>query len=262
MAIAQKSEKIWRTLSLNPHNVYGPGNLAKLVNAAAARKPDQLPQLLDDVKADLRGLMDAGKISEVADDTFKARVFFDESRHIEHAYLGGMGNTFYRFSGSVFRINIGVLSVFFTKLSGDSGWLVMVNDATVGASYCLASRLKDQTYRIGCGLPKEDQDVLLVPGRYIESHHLDLTLEGEDVRVEDRMTTRGTRVDFLTAEGLSKYQEAAAAFLGKVTDPVDRWDPVIRGRYVINQSLENEQSLNILFFGISVDSAIFEAPKG
>jgi len=201
-------------------------------------------------------LADAGQVTEVADGIFKCRLFFESEKSIEHAFIGGMGNTRYRFKSPIFRLNIGVLSVYFIRDAKKGEWLITVRDTTIGKDYALVRHLRDGQYRIGNRpVGAEDKNYLQIAGRYIEKEHLALTIAGEDIRIEDQNTPYGTRIDLLTKEGLARYQQAARAFL-KANDPAGQKDPVKRGRYVLEQFLHHHQNLETTFFGAVVDSVL------
>jgi hypothetical protein len=195
---------------------------------------------------------------EVADGLFKARLFTNETKHIEHAFIGGMGNTLFRFRSSIFRLNIGVISLFFIKSQKENNWMVLVRDTTAGMSYCFRTRLNEGTYRFGNEAQGTgEKDYIPIVGRYIEKQHVTVTLRGEDVLVEDLKTGRGSRVDLLTEQGLSQYQEAVGEFL-KTVDPSRLWDPVSRGRYVLDQLLQHKRNLEVTFFSAAVDAVLLQ----
>jgi hypothetical protein len=136
--------------------------------------------------------------------------------------------------------------------------MVLVRDTTGGTSYCLRMRLKDGRYRFGSQAQGiEEKDYIPIIGRYIEKHHVTLTLRGNDILVEDQKTIKGSRVDLLTEEGLAQYQEAVDEFL-KMTDPSRWWDPVTRGRYVLDQLLRQRKNFETTFFGAAVDSILLQ----
>lgn len=260
--MVDQSDKIWKTLQQDPHRLFSPEDLAAVINPAAARKPEQRQPLVEEIKAKLQALVREGEVREAADGLFKARLFTEEGRYIEHAFLGGMGNTLFRFYSPLFRLNIGVLSVFFIRPQDAGHWLVLIKDATAGTAHCLVHWLKDGAYRIGGEAPEGEKNALRIPGRFIEPHHLNIALQDDRIQVEDQMTAKGTRVDLLTEQGLKKYRELAADYLAKTKDSLERWDPVSRGRYVMDQLLKHHQSLEVAFFGAAVDAALCQGLKG
>jgi hypothetical protein len=254
----EQKSKIWQILEQEPHRVFAAETLAVTLKPAAAKDPKQQQQCISEVTADLNRLVEEGKVREVADGLFKARLFTNETQHIEHAFIGGMGNTLFRFRSPIFRLNIGVISMFFIKDQKENNWIVLVRDTTAGTSYCLRVRLKDGTYRFGSEVQRTgEKDYMPIVGRYIEKQHVTVTLRGEDVLVEDLKTGRGSRVDLLTERGLAQYQEVAGEFL-KTLDSSRLWDPVSRGRYVLEQLLQHKRNFEVTFFGAAVDSALLK----
>ncbi len=251
---------IEKALLAEVHRAFRADDLMLLLKLQSPKDPEKQSQTVAQITSVLRELVEQGNITEVAPDLFKRRLFFDEARAIEHAYIGGMGNIHYRFGSPVFRINIGVLSLYFVWNLKAGDWMITINDTTIGRNYGLARRLKDGTYVIGNRAPKEgEENYLQIIGRYISGEHLTLTLSGENVQVEDHETSSGTRVDFLTKEGLSLYRKAAEEFLQK-TDPRRHRDAVERGRYTLDQLVAHHQNFENSFFGATVDSIIFARP--
>jgi hypothetical protein len=253
----QKS-KICQILEQEPHRVFGPQTLAPTLKPGGIKDPQQQQQFMNEISADLVKLVKEGVAREVADGLFKARLFTNETHYIEHAFIGGMGNTLFRFQSPIFRLNIGVISMFFIRSQKENNWSVLVRDTTAGSSYCFRMRLKDGTYRFGSvAQGTGEKDYIPIVGRYIEKQHVVLTLRGDDVSVEDLKTGRGSRVDLLTEQGLAQYQESVAEFL-KMVDPSRLWDPVSRGRYVLDQLLQHRRNFEVTFFGAAVDSALLQ----
>ena len=253
----QKS-KIRQILEQEPHRAFEAQALAATLKPAAAKDPQQQQQCVSEITADLNRLIEEGKVREVADGLFKARLFTNETKQIEHVFIGGMGNTLFRFRSPIFRLNIGVISMFFIKSQKENNWMVLVRDTTAGTSYCLTVRLKDRTYRFGSEAQGTgEKDYIPIVGRYIEKQHVTVTFRGEDVLVEDLKTGRGSRVDLLTEQGLAQYGEAVGEFL-KTVDPSRLWDPVSRGRYVMDQLLQHKRNFEVTFFGAAVDSVLLQ----
>ncbi|GEM_PF-1992901 len=258
VASTDQKSKIWQILEQEPHRVFGAQALAATLKPAAAKDPQQQQQVVNEITADLNRLVEEGKAREVADGLFKTRLFTNETKHIEHAYIGGMGNTVFRFRSPIFRLNIGVISMFFIRSQREGNWMVLVRDTTAGTSYCFRMRLKDGTYRFGNEAERtEEKDYIPIVGRYIEKQHVTMTLRGKDVFVEDLKTGRGSRVDLLTEQGLVHYQEAVTEFL-KTVDPSRLWDPVSGGRYVLDQLLHHKRNFEVTFFGAAVDSVLLQ----
>jgi hypothetical protein len=258
VATADQKSKIWQILEQEPHRAFGPQTLATTLKPGGIKDPQQQQQFINEIEADLHKLVKEGIAREVADGLFKARLFTNATKHIEHTFIGGMGNTLFRFRSPIFRLNIGVISMFFIKRLKEGIWMVLVRDTTAGISYCLRMRLKDGTYRFGSDAQEtEAKDYIPIVGRYIEKQHVTMTLRGEDILVEDLKTGRGSRVDILTEQGLAQYQEAVDEFL-KMVDPSRLWDPVSRGRYVLDQLLQHKRNLEVTFFGAAVDSVLLQ----
>jgi hypothetical protein len=257
-ASTDQKSKIWQILEQEPHRVFGPQTIATTLKPGGIKDPQQQQQFINDIVTDLNKLVKEGMAREVADGLFKTRLFTNETKHIEHAFIGGMGNTLFRFQSPVFRLNIGVISMFFVRSQKEGNWMVLVRDTTAGTFYCLRVRLKDGTYRFGNGDEGAgEKDYISIVGRYIEKQHVIVTLHGENVLVEDLKTGRGSRVDLLTEEGLAQYQGAVGEFL-KMVDPSRLWDPVSRGRYVLDQVLQHKRNLEVTFFGAAVDSVLLQ----
>ena len=253
-----QKDKIWHILEQEPHRVFAAQGLAATLNPTAAKDPNQQQQLVNEILADLSRLVEEGKVREVAEGGFKARIFTNETRYIEHAFIGGMGNTDFRFSSPIFRLNIGVIGMYFIKSPSEENWMVLVRDTTGGTCFSLRTRLREGTYQIGNQVQEvEDKGFISIVGRYIEKKHVTITIRGDVIFVEDLKTSKGTRVDLLTEEGLTRYQEAAREFL-KTVEPSNCWDPVSRGRYVLDQFLRHRQNLEVTFFGAAVDSILLQ----
>lgn len=251
-------EKLCQIITQEPHKVFDPEGLLPSIKPAAGKDPQQKQQAIEEIKADLAKLVKEGKIREVSDGVFKARLFTNETKHIEHVFIGGMGNTHFRFQSPIFRINIGVISVFFIKGESKAGWMVLVRDSTGGTSFCLTSWLKDGAYEMGSDEGRiKEKGYICIRGRYVEKNHLTLEIRGETLNVEDHMTVRGSRADLLTVEGTAVYREAAQEFLKQI-DANLSWDPVSRGRYIMDQLLKKKRDFEATFFGAAVDSILIQ----
>ncbi len=237
---------------------YAPDDLAKALKLQFPKDPQKQAQALQEITTSLNDLMQEGQIREVAPSLFKGRRFFDQEKHIEHAYLGGMGNTQYRFPALIFRLNIGVLSLFFMNDKGLGAWQVTVKDTTIGKDYCLTRRLCDGVYLIGSAPAKPDQEnYLRIEGKYISKQHAILTISGEEIRIEDQNTLYGTRIDHFTKEGLLSYRQVAEAFLERVQDK-DQADPVAQGHFVLQQLVKNHLNFESTFFSVVVNAVLLD----
>lgn len=251
-------DPVWNVLQGERHRAFSAEDLVQLLKLQSPKDPQKQAQAVQQIHGDLRQLVEDGQVTEVASGLFKARLFFDKEHYIEHAFIGGMGNTLYRFSSPVFRLNIGVLSMYFIKDKGKEDWPVTVRDTTIGKDYCLVRRLREGTYLFGSQPPGEGEEhYLQIQGRYIAKKHLTLTIAGDEINVEDHNTPNGTRIDLLTGKGLAEYQQVAEAFL-QGTDPKDQRDPVKRGRFALEQLLQHHQNFEVTFFGAVVDSLLID----
>jgi uncharacterized protein (DUF2267 family) len=252
-------DSILKILEGEPHRTYTSEDLVKLLKPQAAKDPQKQSQALEEVASELKKLIEEGRISEVTSGTFKARIFFDHERNIEHAFMGGMGNTSYRFRSPIFRMNIGVLSLYFVRDDRKGHWMVTVRDTTIGKDYGLVQRLTDGVYVFGTRPPEAGEaHFLQIEGRYMAKEHATLTLSGDEVTVEDHKTLNGTRIDFLTQDGLAHYQQMAKAFL-QGTDPKSQRDPVKRGRFVLDELLQHHKNYETTFFGFVADSLLLDS---
>jgi hypothetical protein len=241
-----------------PHRAATAEEIVRTLTPAAAKDPQKLGPAVQDLTGKLQKLVEGGHITEVADGLYKARLFFDPERYIEHAFLGGMGNTLYRFRSPIFRLNIGVLSLFFIRDQKAGNWAVTVRDTTIGKDYSIARRLRDGVYTFGSQPPEAgDERYVQVEGKYIAKKHAILTLDGETVIVEDLKTLNGSRVDHLTKDGLARFRQVAREFL-QHTDPASQRQPVIRGRFILNKLLQDHQNFESAFFSAAVDSLLLE----
>ncbi len=256
MALPNLKDPILKVLQAEPHRAYKVDELVQILKLSSPKDPQKQLQAMEQIRSELQKLIEAGRITEVASGLFKARLFFDKEEFIEHALMGEMGNTFYRFQSPIFRLNIGVLSVYFIRYRKQGDWIATIRDTTIGKDYCLVHRLRDGTYTIGSrpAVAGEDHH-LQIEGRYISKKHLTLTVSGDKISIEDQKTPNGTRIDFLTQEGLARYEQVARAFL-QGTDPIGQKEPVKRGRFVLERLLQHHQNFETTFFNAVVDSLL------
>ena len=239
-----------------PHRAFEAGTLAKLINLKLAKDPEKLAEATKGMKSNLDNLIQVGQISEIDSGLYKLRLFFDPHQMIEHVFTGGMVNTLYSFQSPIFRLNIGVLSVFIMKDQKKADWTVTVRDSTIGKDYCLPQRLTDGTYIIGSKHPGPDQkNFLEIKGRYIDKKHLTMTISGDKIKTEDNKTLEGTRIDHFTPQGLDRYRELAREFL-KETKESEQKNYSKRGRFVLNQFIQHHENIETSFFNCTVDSLL------
>jgi len=245
-----------------PHRASTAEEVVRAFTPAVAKDPQKLPAAVQDVTGKLQKLLEAGHITEIGDGLYKARLFFDKERYIEHAFIGGMGNTRYRFRSPIFRLNIGVLSLFVLRDQKAGNWAVTVRDTTIGKDYSFTRRLRDGAYTLGSQKPEHDGErYIQVDGKYIAKRHVVVALAGEDIVVEDLKTLNGTRIDHLTKEGLARFREVAREFLEQA-DPRSHREPVVRGQFILNKLLQDHQNFESAFFSVVVDSLLLERPAG
>jgi len=262
MALPNLKDQILKVLQAEPHRAYKTDELVQILKLSAPKDPQKQLQAVEQIRLELYKLIEAGRITEVASGLFKARLFFDSEEFIEHALMGEMGNTLYRFQSPIFRLNIGVLSVYFIMHRKQGDWIATVRDTTIGKDYCLVRRLRDGTYTVGSrpAVAGEDHH-LQIEGRYISKKHLILTISSDKISIEDQKTPNGTRIDFLTQEGLVRYEQVAEAFL-QSTDPINQKDPVKRGRFVLERLLQQHQNFETTFFNAVVDFLLLAGLQG
>ena len=236
-----------------PHRAYTTEDVVNKMDNRAAKDPEAFTAAIGVTTSKLNQLIESGEISEVDSGLFKARLFFDDEKCIEHAYIGGFGNTHYTFRASIFRLNLGVLSVFFVKNQKTGEWNVTIQDITRGIKTVLEP-ISNGSYTFGNREAKEgENNYRQIEGIYIDPEQVVVTIDGDKVSVEDLKTLNGTRVDHLTEAGLSKYQKAAKDYLAK-TDSNDQDNPVKRGRYIMDQLTNNHVNFESAFFRAVVDS--------
>jgi hypothetical protein len=249
-------DHVLRILEREPHRAFTVEDLLTLLKLQSPKDPQKQAQAVEQVTTHLRSLVEGGQITEVAPGLFKCRLFFELEKSIEHAFIGGMGNNLYRFKSPIFRLNIGVLSIYFIKDPKKGDWFLTVRDTTIGRDYALVRRLRDGKYLFG-NRPTAagEKDYVQIAGRYIEKEHLTLTISGDEIGIEDHNSPNGTRIDLLTKDGLARYQQAARTFL-KAVEPQAQKDPVNRGRFVLEQLIHHHQNFETTFFGAVVDALL------
>lgn len=246
-------DRLLKILQFETQRAFTVEGLVNLLKMQSPKDPEKQAQAVKQIRDELVRLTAAGELREVGKDVFKTRSYFDPEHAIEHVFIGGMGNVHYKFTGSFFRLNIGVLSVYFFRREKHKDWLVSIKDTTIGRDYGLVRHVTDGTYVIGSREPKpEEKNFIRIDGRYIAKEHLTLEISGEEIRFEDHNTPTGTRIDHFTPEGFEIYRKAAKSFLAGA-DPSDRGDPVIRGRYALEQLLKHHKNLESTFFSGMVD---------
>jgi hypothetical protein len=254
VAVPKPVDPVLKVFKVEPHRAFKPEDLVRLFKPAAVRDPQKLAEAAAEIKVSCNKLIEAGQVSEIAPGLYKARLFFDPEQRIEHAFIGSMGNTDYSFESPLFRLNIGVLSVFFIRDQKKAEWMLTVRDTTIGKDYCLPQWLRDGTYVIGARPPKPGEEHhLQIQGRYIDPEHVTLTISGNKIQIEDHKTLNGTRIDHLTEKGWVEYQELAKKFL-KQTVRTEQNNVVKRGRFVLEQLLQHHQNFEATFFSFAVDS--------
>ncbi len=256
---SEPRDRVLTILDFEPHRAFTVEEMIKAITPAALKDPDKKKAAVEEMTARLTKLVEAREAVHIGDGLYKYRLFLDkEDKNIEHAFLGGMGNTFYRFRSTVFRLNIGVLSLYFIRDKKAKDWVVTVRDTTIGRDYGLIHRLKDGTYTLGKRQPKAGEERFIqIEGKYIEKDHVTVSLSGEDVKVEDLKTINGSRVDLLSPEGLTKYEAVAEEFLKSAT-PQGRRDQLTRGRFALSKLIEAHQNFESSFFGAVVDTILME----
>ena len=249
---------ISRVLEEDPHRAFTAEDLLRVLKLQSPKDLEKQGRVIKEISSHLRALTEEGKLSEVAPALFKTRLFFDQERNIEHAFIGGMGNNLYRFKAPIFRLNLGVLSLYFIHDKKENNWLVIIKDTTIGKDSCLVYRLRDGVHIFGSHPREEGQDrYWQIDGKYIAKKHVTIKISGEEVEVEDHNTLHGTRIDNLTKEGLAKYQVAAQAFL-KGADPQGQRDIVKRGRFTLEQLLHHHQNFETTFFSAVIDYLLLQ----
>lgn len=252
--VAEPIDPVLSKFKGDPHQAFSTEDLVRALEPKSSRDPEKLAAASENFKKKVQRFVDEGHLREVGPGLFKARLFFDAEKRIEHAFTGGFGNTVYSFSASLFRLNIGVLSIFFVKDQQQDDWIVTIRDTTIGKDYCLPRRVRDGQYAIGRHPPKPgEENYFQVEGRYIDKRHMMFTLSGDKIDVEDNRTLSGTRIDHLTGKGIAQYRELAKQYLKQV-NAQEQGNVVKRGRFVLDQLQNHHQNFESAFFGAVVDS--------
>jgi hypothetical protein len=238
-----------------PHRAYTVEDVLRSLKLLSPKDPQKQAAAAEQVGASLRLLHQEGFCRDITPNAFKTRLYLDEEKAIEHAFVGGLGNVHYRFcSASVFRLNIGVLSLFFIRNEKAKGWRVSIFDSTIGKNYCLFKLLGDGAHLFGTNPKTVDGETgWAIEGKYIEKTHVTILLSGNQVEATDHRTPRGTRVDHLTDAGLAVYSQVADQFL-KSADGADKNNPIKRGRFVLDQLLQHHKNFETVFFSAVLDS--------
>jgi len=248
-----------RVLFQDTHRAYAAEDVMKVLKLATPKDMEKQAQTLEQITSCLTLLKNEGVVREVAPNRVKVRLFFDAEKSIEHAYIGGMGNAHYRFSGLIFRLNIGVISILFVRNEAQKNWRVSVADPTLGKSYNLVKPLCDGVHVFGTApTPADEKTIWAIDGKYIDKAHTTLTLSAEQVFVEDHRTLRGTRIDHLTDTGFADYLGLAGEFLKSTDAPMDS---VKRGRFALEQLLQHHKNFELSFFNAAVDFILLKESK-
>jgi hypothetical protein len=250
--------KVRNAFQVDPHRAYSAESLMQALKLASPKDPVKQAAVLAQVQSCFSVLSKEGLTREVAPSVFKTRLFFDEEHNIEHAYIGGMGNTRYAFDAPIFRLNIGVLSLFFFKNEKANWWRVCVNDATIGKNYCLFQFLAEGRHVFGTSPEKgEAKSAWSIEGKYIEKTHVTVILSPTRVDVSDHRTLRGTRIDHLTESGVSHYLDVAEQFL-RSTSQADWGNAIKRGRFVLEQLIHHHKNFETSFFNVALDCLLLK----
>jgi hypothetical protein len=244
-----------RVLTQDTHRAYSAEDVMKALKLASPKDLEKQAQVLEQISDCFHSLKNEAVIREVAPNLVKIRLFFDQEKSIEHAYIGGMGNTFYRFNALIFRLNIGVLSILFVRNESQKNWRVSVADPTIGKNYSLLKQLCDGVHIFGTAPALANGTTgggtqWVIDGKYIDKTHTTITLASDQVFVEDHRTLRGTRIDHLTDDGFSDYLNAASTFLKSTNAPRDI---VKRGRFALEQLLHDHKNFELSFFNAAID---------
>jgi hypothetical protein len=252
-------EQTQRVLFQDTNRAYTAEDVMKVLKLASPKDLEKQTQVLQQINSCLTLLKNEAVIREVAPNLLKVRLYFDQEKNIEHAYIGGMGNALYRFNALIFRLNIGVISILFVRNESQKNWHVSIADPTLGKTYSLLKPLCDGVHVFGTAPAQVDgQTAWAIDGKYIDKSHTTITLSGDQVFVEDHRTLRGTRIDHLTDAGFADYLNIASAFLKSSNKPKDI---VERGRFALGQLLQNHKNFELSFFNASVDFILLKESK-
>jgi hypothetical protein len=250
--------RVRKCLLSDPHAAYTAGDLLQTLKLLSPKDPEKQAGVLAQVQSHLLTLFNEGLIREVAPLLYKTRLFFDAEKNIEHAFIGGMGNVFYSFSSPVFRLNIGVISLFFLFNEKQKNWRVCVSDTTIGRNYSLVRSLSEGAHIFGTNPKKgEGKTSWIIDGKYIEKTHMTLTLSVNRIEVEDHRTLQGTRINHFTDAGLIDYLQVGRDFLGK-TDSSQHKDVFKRGQFALEQLLHLHKNYEVAFFTTIVDFLLIQ----
>jgi len=245
--------RVRKHLLSDPHAAYTAEDLLQVLKLLSPKDPEKQAGILAQVASHLVSLSNEGLICEVAPLLYKTRLFFDAEKNIEHAFTGGMGNVCYSFSSPIFRLNIGVISLFFLLNEKQKNWRVYVSDTTIGRNYSLVRSLSEGVHIFGTNPKKEEgKTSWVIDGKYIDKTHMTLTLSMNRIALEDHRTLRGTRVDHFTDAGLASYLQVGGDFLGR-TDPSQHKDILKRGQFALDQLLHHHKNYEVAFFNVAVD---------
>ncbi|MEK7747669.1 MAG: hypothetical protein AAB300_01140 [Nitrospirota bacterium] len=251
--------QVSRTVFQDTHRGYTAESILRVLKLLSPKDLEKQARALGEASTALSTLKSEGVIREIAPNLFKVRLYVDEDKRIEHAYIGGMGNTLYRFDGLIFRFNIGVISVLFVRNEKDKNWRVSVADPTIGKNYSLVKPLHDGVHAFGTAPEKvEGKIAWVIDGKYIAKSQMTLTLTADHIEVEDHRSPRGTRIDHLTDEGHAAYLEVADAFLKSTDAPKDS---IKRGRFVLEQLLNHHKDFELSFFNAAVSFLLLKEAK-
>jgi len=266
LALLAEEQKKWvskeqtqRVLSQDTNRAYTAEDVMKALKLASPKDPEKQAQVLGQIKSCLAELKSEAVIREVAPNLLKVRLYFDQEKNIERAYIGGMGNTLYSFNAPIFRLNIGVISILFVRNERQKNWHVSVADPTLGKKFSLLKPLCDGEHVFGTAPTQaEGQTVWAIEGKYINKSHTTITLSQDQIAVVDHRTLRGTRIDHLTDAGFTDYLNVAGEFLKSSKKPKDI---VERGRFSLEQLLQNHKNFELSFFNAAVDFILLKESK-
>lgn len=251
-------EQTQRVLLQDTNRAYSAEDVMKVLKLASPKDLEKQALVLEQITACLTSLKEAGFVREVAPNLLKVRLYFDAEKNIEHAYIGGMGNTLYRFNALIFRLNIGVISILFVRNQRQKNWHVSIADPTLGKTYSLLKPLEDGVHVFGTaptstmvdGQMLDGEITWAIEGKYINKNHTTITFSGDQIFVRDHRTLRGTRIDHLTDAGFTAYSGVADEFLKSTDGPKDI---VKRGRFALEQLLKNHKNFELSFFNAAID---------
>ena len=245
--------KVRKKMLADPHCAYTAEDILQALKLQSPKDLEKQAGILAQIQSSLVLLLNEALIREVGPLLYKTRLFFDQEKNIEHAFIGGMGTICYAFSAPVFRLNLGVLSLFFLLNEKRKSWRVSVSDTTIGKNYSLVRPLYEGAHVFGIS-PKQEEGKTswIIDGKYIDKTHVTGTLSVDRIDVTDHRTSRGTRVDHFTDLGLSNYLKVGEAFL-RTTNPAQHKDTFKRGQFALEQLLQHHKNYEVAFFSAVVD---------